>query len=391
MIKIANVDIQAKEHNFASPEDYFEKRRLSPGIMSAVAINNMSGFRVCILQIARKIRSPGKIDLNGLEVFLFPGSPRWYLNKKDLNYRLYSKELEGMLLEGGWDAVHLNQSSGNNLFRLCGVLAKRGIPYIIHFRGGDLESFTPQRKSTFGKASAVILNNEDQKKRLLEVLPGMKGKINLIPQGIDPVLFKEGTSRKENMLSFGYAGRIYPHKGIIRAIEFIAFLRSLGYKVSFALAGNFEERSFESEAKKLIRELRIEDAVHFTGYLSTEEIVPFYQNIGYLLFLSEHESFGKSVAEAMSCGAVPIIRTNSSGPEEIIGKGAFGYYLPCEERWADFAGTLFNETAYFSMREKAVRRAAYYSFGNYTDAISALYREVAAAGSGGKKREVTDP
>jgi len=65
--------------------------------------------------------------------------------------------------------------------------------------------------------------------------------------------------------------------------------------------------------------------VKFTGYLNPEALLPYYQKAKVYCQLSTHESFGVALAEAMSCGCVPVVTRRYSLPEIV---GATGFYVP---------------------------------------------------------------
>lgn len=60
-----------------------------------------------------------------------------------------------------------------------------------------------------------------------------------------------------------------------------------------------------------------EKDIHFTGFISEEDLVAFYNVCDVFLFTSRYEGFGLPVLEAMRCGA-PVIGGNHSSIREII-------------------------------------------------------------------------
>ncbi|GHH98206.1 N-acetyl-alpha-D-glucosaminyl L-malate synthase BshA [Neobacillus kokaensis] len=73
---------------------------------------------------------------------------------------------------------------------------------------------------------------------------------------------------------------------------------------------------------RLVRELALEDQVIFLG--KQENLEELYSISDLMLLLSEKESFGLVVLEAMACG-VPCIGTNIGGIPEVIDHGVTGY------------------------------------------------------------------
>lgn len=75
--------------------------------------------------------------------------------------------------------------------------------------------------------------------------------------------------------------------------------------------------------QNLVKELGLDDYVHFEG-LKTQEYI-FQHLCEYDLFVqpSRYEGFGLSVAEAMAAG-LPVLVSDIQGPMEIIGHGKYG-------------------------------------------------------------------
>jgi glycosyltransferase involved in cell wall biosynthesis len=77
-------------------------------------------------------------------------------------------------------------------------------------------------------------------------------------------------------------------------------------------------------AQTLVRELGLEDDVHFLGV--REGMAELLGRADLYLLPSEHESFGLSALEAMSCG-VPVIATSVGGTSEVVEQGVSGYLV----------------------------------------------------------------
>jgi glycosyltransferase involved in cell wall biosynthesis len=87
----------------------------------------------------------------------------------------------------------------------------------------------------------------------------------------------------------------------------------------FILIGNFADGSVE-HLKKLSG-----SNVKFTGFLSFEALLQYYQRAKVYCQLSTVESFGLALAEAMSCCCVPVVTRRYAIPEVV---GDTGFYVP---------------------------------------------------------------
>ncbi|MGM0806053.1 MAG: N-acetyl-alpha-D-glucosaminyl L-malate synthase BshA [Bacillota bacterium] len=118
------------------------------------------------------------------------------------------------------------------------------------------------------------------------------------------------------------------------------------------LIGNGPELTTACE---LVRELDIEDDVLFLG--KQENVGELFSICDLKLLLSEKESFGLVLLEAMACG-VPVIGTNIGGIPEVIVDGETGYMveLGCPESVAEKAIALLkDEEKLMAFRENSVR------------------------------------
>lgn len=73
----------------------------------------------------------------------------------------------------------------------------------------------------------------------------------------------------------------------------------------------------QSELERMINELHIESQVEFLPAMSRTQLRELLQNSHTLLSSSYVETFGVSVAEALSCGK-PVVSTISGGPEDFV-------------------------------------------------------------------------
>lgn len=125
-------------------------------------------------------------------------------------------------------------------------------------------------------------------------------------------------------------------------------------KSKLLLVGDGPEMSYVT---KLVRELGLTESVLFLGKQDNLEVL--YSLSDLMLLLSEKESFGLVLLEAMACG-VPCIGTNAGGIPEVIIEGETGYI--CEvgdiEAFAFKAlEILTNDELHRKMAEKAIYSA----------------------------------
>ena len=79
----------------------------------------------------------------------------------------------------------------------------------------------------------------------------------------------------------------------------------------------------EERCTALAESLGISDVVTFTGRIPYKDINKYYNMINVLVNISEYESFGVSVIEAMACEK-PVIVTNVGGLKDIVKDESLG-------------------------------------------------------------------
>lgn len=120
------------------------------------------------------------------------------------------------------------------------------------------------------------------------------------------------------------------------------------------LVGDGPERSI---SEHLVRELKLQDDVHFLG--KQIDFVNVLAAADLFLMPSQSESFGLSALEAMSCH-VPVIATSVGGLPELLIHGKTGYVaqLGDIERMAKYALDLLQNPEKLELFRKAARNRA---------------------------------
>ena len=127
---------------------------------------------------------------------------------------------------------------------------------------------------------------------------------------------------------FLFVGSIRPRKNAARLIKaFHLFKKETGSDMKLMLAGSVFWG--DGEISSLMKELKIESEIIFTGRVSNEELKNITASAFVLTYLPYFEGFGIPLIEAMQCG-VPIIAANASCLPEIAAAAAL-YANPFDE------------------------------------------------------------
>lgn len=116
-----------------------------------------------------------------------------------------------------------------------------------------------------------------------------------------------------------YPAQFWAHKNHIGLIESVAILRDQGLRIDCALVGS--DKGNRKHVEKRVRELKIEDQVHFLGFVSREDLVALYQNALALVYPSLCGPENLPPLEAMALGC-PVINADIEGAKEQLGDAA---------------------------------------------------------------------
>jgi glycosyltransferase involved in cell wall biosynthesis len=179
------------------------------------------------------------------------------------------------------------------------------------------------------------------------------------------------SSRPRTLL---YVGRADPYKnlaGVIRALPQIR--EQCPFPVTLTVAGSPDPRY--PEAQHLAVELKVNDFVNWTGYLSDEALTTAYQQADVLVHPSLYEGFGLQVVEAMACG-LPVVCSNAGSLPEVVGEAAIA--VPPNDIVAltgRIAEVLTREALAREMSEKGIRQAAQFTWSRTAAETLAVYEE----------------
>ncbi len=158
-------------------------------------------------------------------------------------------------------------------------------------------------------------------------------KIHIIPNGVNPikkmskdevrrVLEKYGIPPDKRIILF--VGRLVYEKGAHILLEAIPRITSIVDDVFFVFVGTGPMKDY---LLKRSIELRVNNKVVFTGFVSDFELQALYNAAYVAVFPSLYEPFGIVALEAMSIGK-PVIVSNVGGLSEIVVHGVNGLKVP---------------------------------------------------------------
>jgi len=122
-----------------------------------------------------------------------------------------------------------------------------------------------------------------------------------------------------------YAGRISPHKNLVRIIEAFSALKTElekeGMYPDLKLIIIGDELSKSPDLRRTVIRSGVQNDVRFMGFVPIEMLRVFYDAAKIFVFPSLYEGFGLPPLEAMAHGT-PVVTSNTSSLPEVVGNAA---------------------------------------------------------------------
>jgi len=172
-----------------------------------------------------------------------------------------------------------------------------------------------------------------------------------------------------------YVGRIQARKNLGRLVEAYARVRKKGSEARLVMVGKKDWQSEQLLAR--IRELGLEDAVVFPGFVELKDLPAFYGAAEAFVYPSIFEGFGLPVVESMACGT-PTITSHGSSLEEVAGYGALLVdALSVDSISSALERVLGDADLRAQLSSRGIRRAQQFSRDDLKDKTLAVYRSLA--------------
>jgi len=270
-------------------------------------------------------------EIEGIKVFYFRNV------SNSLAWRRYFLA-PGMLFQlrreiKNFDIVHVHGFRDYLTILIHHYATKYGIPYILQAHG-SVETYFQKGvlKRIFDKVWGYRILRDATK--LIALTPTeaeqyksmgiSENKIGIVPNGIDLAEFENLPQRGQFRKKYGlddaqkvvlYLARINKIKGPdLLAKAFAELSKDLG-DAKLVIAG--PDDGYLAALKQLIRELKIEEKVMFTGPLYGRDKLGAYVDADVYVLPSVYETFPVSVLEACACGT-PVIVTDRCGIADVI-------------------------------------------------------------------------
>ncbi len=236
----------------------------------------------------------------------------------------------------------------NGIWQYHSLAARRAIagqvPYVV-FTHGMLDPYFNHRyplkylkklaywtfyeHQTLSRAQAVCFTSAEEMRVAAGGLPFRDFRGVVIPYGTmgppetDPAVLRESFFAAYPQLRgqryLLYLSRIHPKKGCDLLVE--AFARVAPPDVQLVMAGP-DSDGWGAELRGLASQLGIASRVHWTGMIRGDEKWGAFYGAEAFVLPSHQENFGIAVADALSCGVVPLISDKVNIAPDVAADGA---------------------------------------------------------------------
>ena len=193
------------------------------------------------------------------------------------------------------------------------------------------------------QAKRIMTVSEAAKREIVEFLGTKPSAIDVVSEAADPRfkpmmdMDERAAARVRSGIPMGvrlivYVGGLAPHKNLVGLLEGLSGAIDKGGidDIHLALVGDIGGDGFHSHYDDLVEIVQnnnnLIDRVHFTGFVSDEDLVTLYSDALSVTLPSFSEGFGLPAIEAMACG-IPILASSAGSIPEVVGNAGL-YFDP---------------------------------------------------------------
>ncbi|MEE8575899.1 MAG: glycosyltransferase, partial [candidate division Zixibacteria bacterium] len=286
--------------------------------------------------------------------------------------------------QNDYDLIHTHTVRASLIGSIVSVITKLPMVHHVHSPSTrDTESPLRNFRNSLTedmcirRAARLIAVSASLEKYLIE-----KGKradrIRVVPNGVPIEPDFETPGFDGGKLILGTVALFRPRKGIEILLEAISRLRSIGLDVVLHAVGPFETEEYKNSIDRLVTELRLEDAITWTGF--TKDVISEFSNMHVFVLPSLYgEGMPMVVLEAMSMG-LPVISTTVEGIPEVVRDGIEGLLIKPDdtEAMVSTIGNIIQGKIDLAAMGQASKRRQRNQFSDQSmaEGVAAVYREL---------------
>ncbi len=163
-----------------------------------------------------------------------------------------------------------------------------------------------------------------------------------------------------------YVGGLNPHKTLMTLLKAMPQIIESQPDAHLAIVGDISGKGFYDNYQELNQFVSqnplLESRVHFTGYISDEDLIVIYNGAAALVFPSLWEGFGLPAVEAMACG-LPVFASRRGSLPEVVGDAGVFFDPLSEDAIARAVSVGLSDPAELQrLSERALARAATFTW-----------------------------
>jgi glycosyltransferase involved in cell wall biosynthesis len=322
-----------------------------------------------------------------------PGAERWIPERFAVRHVSANP-----YLRLGWDLGRLLRADRPDLVHVqytAPLLARTPIVATVH----DVsflehpEYFTGARRAqlrltvglTVRRAASILTVSEFSRDAILRAYDIAPEKIRVIPNAANPEFRVIGRERAQKAVRerLGFeapfifsVGDLQPRKNQIGLIEAFSKLVTACPHLKHQLVLTGKETWFTPKVRDAARSCGFASRIHFTGFVSDQDLLELYNACDCFVFPSFYEGFGLPILEAMACGRAVACSNTSSMPEVADGAGLLFDPHQTAEITRALKDILLDSELRGRMERLGLQRAASFTWKKSAAATLEVYKDV---------------
>lgn len=272
-------------------------------------------------------------------------------------------------------------------YRLLPLLKSFDVPLVVTFHGltpeGVSDISPTERKTLYKNVDKVIVNTKFARDQFRSITTS-NVKVDIIKQGIPLEKFRYQPTPFPHDQNFTAitVGRLDRLKGHRYAIEAVGNLLERGVQLTYLIVGS---GLYESELKKQVINLGLQDNIKFLGSQTGEQLIKLYQQSHFFILpsFSETGSWAETqgivVQEAQASGVLTLCSSNGGIPECVNdGHDAFLFSPQSSLEIADKIIFLINNAQKWSQWQANARNLVeeQFSIAEMSDSLHRTYKSI---------------
>lgn len=271
--------------------------------------------------------------------------------------------------------VYVNGSRAAFYGAIVGRLVR--IPVIWHCRIAHPDPYLDPLMTRL--STRIVTNSKATASRFS---PQFQSKIKVVYNGVDLAWLQDSNVKGHNFIESGHkiiltvarATKMKRHDLVLSAFEMVAKHDS---EVSLVCIGTKDEwePDWWDRLQEATRQSPFSNRIHWIG--NVEDVRPWYRRAYISVLVSENESFGRVIVEAMACG-VPVVAARSGGMPEIIRHEKDGLLVPpgdVEKLQTALTSLLGDQMLKDRYAESALKRAENFSLDRHVARMVELFED----------------